>query len=109
MNQLHIASRLGAVLLGALLCITSFAKPGDEVPTATRGTHPVAFDAETKIRQSLVQVALAKEPADLIIRGANGLNGYTLLRMPDQDIVVRGKRIAWGGPTGLWQGPCLDL
>ena len=109
MNQLHIASRLGAVLLGALLCITSFAKPGDEVPTATRVTHPVAFDAETKIRQSLVQVALAKEPADLIIRGANVLNVYTLLWMPDQDIVVRGKRIAWVGPTGQWKGQCSNI
>jgi adenine deaminase len=109
MNQLHIASRLGAVLLGAFLCITSFAKPGDAVPTATRVTHPVAFDAETKIRQSLVQVALAKEPADLIIRGANVLNVYTLLWMPDQDIVVRGKRIAWVGPTGQWKGQCSNI
>src|SRR5258708_13522693 len=99
MNQLPIASRLGAVLLGALLCITSFAKPGDEVPTATRVTHPVAFDAETKIRQSLLQVALAKEPADLIIRGANVLIVYTRLWLPGQDILVRLKRTALALPT----------
>src|SRR3981189_2181464 len=109
MYQSHSASRSGALLLGALLSITSLAKPGDAVPTAPRVTHPISFDAETKIRQSLVQVALAREPADLIIRGANVLNVYTLLWMPDQDIVVRGKRIAWIGPTGQWKGECSNI
>ena len=109
MYQLHIASRSGAMLLGVLLSVTIYAKPGDQVPTATQVTHPVGFDAETKIRQSLVQVALTKEPADLIIRGANVLNVYTLLWMPDQDIVVRGKRIAWVGPTGQWKGECSNI
>ncbi len=74
------------------------------VPTATKVTHPVAFDEETRVRQSLVQVALAREPADLIIRGANVLNVFTLMWMPDTDIVVKGKRIAWVGPTGEWKG-----
>jgi adenine deaminase len=74
------------------------------VATATKVTHPVPFDEETKVRQSLVQVALAKEPADLIIRGANVLNVFTLMWMPDSDIVVKGERIAWVGPSGQWKG-----
>ncbi len=77
---------------------------GAHVPTATKVIHPVAFNEETKIRQSLVQVALAREAADLIIRGANVLNVFTLMWMPDTDIVVKGKRIAWVGPTGQWKG-----
>ena len=79
------------------------------IPTATTVTHPVAFNEETKIRQSLVQVALEKEPADLIIRGANLLNVYTLLWQPDTDIVIKGKRIAWVGPTGQWKGTCPNI
>ncbi len=77
---------------------------GASVATANKVIHPVAFDKETKSRQSLVQVALAKEPADLIIRGADVLNVFTLMWMPDTDIVVKGKRIAWVGPTGQWKG-----
>src|SRR5882672_5134407 len=77
---------------------------GAHVPTATKVIHPVAFNEETKIRQSLVQVALAREAADLIIRGANVLNVFTLMWMPDTDIVVKGKRIAWVGPTGQGKG-----
>ena len=37
---------------------------------------------------------------EIVIRGANVLNVFTLMWMPDTDIVVRGKRIAWVGPTG---------
>src|ERR1019366_4867061 len=89
---------------GAVAAATPPPPPaGASVPTATKVTHPVPFNDETKIRQSLVQVALAREPADLIIRGANVLNVFTLMWMPDTDIVVKGKRIAWVGPTGQWK------
>lgn len=85
------------------------AEPGKDVPTATKVAHPIQFSDETKIRQNLVQVALEREPADLIIRGATVLNVFTLLWEPDQDIVVRGKRIAWVGPSGQWKGTCSNI
>jgi adenine deaminase len=85
------------------------AQPGTEVPTATKVAHPIQFSEETKIRQNLVQVALEREPADLIIRGATVLNVFTLMWDPDQDIVVRGKRIAWVGPSGQWKGKCSNI
>jgi adenine deaminase len=96
------------LLLAALLVgggpANTLARMAPTVPTATRVAHPIVFSAETKIRQSLVQVALGSEPADLLIRGATVLNVYTLQWDPDQDIVVSGKRIAWVGPEGQWKG-----
>ena len=82
---------------------------GVPVPTATSVMHPVAFNEETKIRQELVQVALENAPADLVIRGATVLNVFTATWEPDQDIVVRGKRIAWVGPTGKWKGKVASV
>jgi len=88
-------------LLGLL---AACAMPVLAVPTATQVPHPITFSDETKIRQNLVEVALGREPADLIIRGATVLNVFTLMWEPDQDIVIRGKRIAWVGPAGQWKG-----
>jgi len=67
---------------------------------------PVPFNAEIKLRQQLVAVALGQQPADLIIRGATVLNVHTLQWEPDQDIVIKGPRIAWVGPRGAWPGQC---
>ena len=63
-------------------------------------------DQETLVRQGLVQTALGREPADLIIHGATVLNVFTLSWNPNQDIVVKGQRIAWVGPAGGWKGKC---
>jgi adenine deaminase len=101
------------VFIAALLMVmASSSSPADvapAVPTATRVAQPIAFSEETKIRQSLVQVALGRQPADLVIRGATVLNVYTLQWDPDQDIVVSGKRIAWVGPQGQWKGKYARL
>jgi len=94
----HAARR---ALLGLLAVC---AMPVLAVPTATQVENPITFSDETKIRQNLVEVALGREPADLIIRGATVLNVFTLLWEADQDIVIRGKRIAWVGPAGQWKG-----
>jgi len=59
---------------------------------------------EIVIRQQLVQTALGREAADLVIRGATVLNVHTLTWAPDQDIVVKGQRIAWIGPSNAWNG-----
>lgn len=69
----------------------------------------VPFNAEVKLRQQLVAVALGQASADLIIRGANVLNVYTLQWEPDQDIVIKGPRVAWVGPRGTWPGKCDQI
>jgi adenine deaminase len=101
--------RFGAIVLLLAWCTQVLADAADRVPTATDVAHPIKFNEETRIRQDLVQVALEKEPADLLIRGATVLNVFTLMWEPDQDIVVRGKRIAWVGPSGQWKGKCSNI
>ena len=101
--------RLGALVILAVYCAQVLGAAGGGIPTATQVTHPTAFNDETKIRQNLVQVALGREPADLVIRGATVLNVYTLMWEQNQDIVVRGKRIAWVGPSGQWKGKCSNI
>lgn len=56
------------------------------------------------IRQDLVLVALGKRPADLAIRVGRLLNVHTRLWAIDQEIVVKGRRIAWVGPAGQYKG-----
>ena len=66
--------------------------------------EPFTFDAETKARQKLVLVALARAPADLVIENARVLNVHSLSWMEAQDIVIAESRIAWVGPHGEWEG-----
>ena len=68
-----------------------------------------SLDDEVAIRQQLIQVALAREDADLILRGASTLNVFSSTWMPDQEIVIRGKRIAWVGPSGQWRGNAREI
>ena len=100
--------RLFGLGLAFAACVTPLLA-ADAVPTATKVTHPVAFNEETKTRQDLIQTALGRQPADVIIRGASVLNVYTLQWMDNQDIVVRGKRIAWVGPAGQWKGKATNI
>src|SRR4051812_6564288 len=100
--------RLGVATLAMAICGSPLIA-ADNVPTATKVTHPVAFNEETRTRQDLIQTALGRQTADLIIRGANVLNVYTLMWMENQDIVVRGKRIAWVGPAGQWKGKATSV
>lgn len=74
------------------------------VATATKVEHPIAFSEETRIRQHLLLVALGREPADLVIHGATVLNVFTSMWEANQDIIVKGKRIAWVGPAGGFKG-----
>jgi adenine deaminase len=100
---------VGALVILVAYCTQVLAGAGSEVPTATKVAHPVSFNDETRIRQELVQVALGTQPADLVIRGATVLNVFTLMWEPNQDIVVRGKRVAWVGPSGQWKGKCSNI
>ena len=72
-------------------------------------TLQASLDDEIEIRQQLIQVALAKKDADLILRGATIFNVFSATWMPDQEIVVRGKRIAWVGPSKQWQGSAKEI
>ncbi|NKF22273.1 adenine deaminase [Solimonas sp. C16B3] len=74
-------------------------------------TTPVAhpFGDEVKLRQHLVQVALAREPADRIIRGATVLDVVTREWLPNQDIVIAGERIALVGDAGTWPGQASEI
>jgi adenine deaminase len=89
------AVAVAVLLLGAYAC-------GAETPA-------FQFNVETQTRQELVQVALGRDSADLIIRGANVLNAFTLQWEPDQDIVIKGQRIAWVGPAKTWPGKCENI
>ena len=62
------------------------------------------YSTDAKVRQQLVQVALAREPADTIVRGATVLNVFSGEWEPDQDIVIKGERIAWVGKSKAWPG-----
>lgn len=72
-------------------------------PTAT---DDLLLDAaaEVAIRQDLVLTALGQRPADLAIRVGRLLNVHTRTWEADQEIIVKGRRIAWVGPAGEFQG-----
>lgn len=65
---------------------------------------PIEFSDEIKTRQSLTQVALGRESADLIIQNVTMLNVFTQEWISQQDIVIAHERIAWTGDAGTWQG-----
>ena len=69
--------------------------------------HP--FNEEIVTRQRLVQVALGREQADIILRGATVLNMQTLSWAENWDIVISGERIAWTGPSGEWPGTAHEV
>ena len=61
-------------------------------------------EAEVKLRQQLVQVALGRAPADLVLRVGRLLNVHAAQWLDDWEIVIAGERIAWTGPAGTWRG-----
>ncbi len=60
--------------------------------------------AETILRRDLVQVALAREPADCVLRVGQLFEAATAQWVEDSEIVIRGRRIAFVGPAGAWRG-----
>lgn len=59
---------------------------------------------EVRIRQDLVLTALGKRPADRALRVGRLLDVHTRTWSLDQEIVVKGRRIAWVGPAGRYTG-----
>lgn len=64
----------------------------------------ITADSDVAIRQHLTLVALGKEPADLVIRVGRLLAVHPREWLEDQEIVIKGKRIAWIGPAGTYRG-----
>ncbi|MEJ1961724.1 MAG: adenine deaminase C-terminal domain-containing protein [Gammaproteobacteria bacterium] len=77
--------------------------------TSASAQNAPSFSAETRTRQQLVQVALGRAPADTIIRGATVLNVFTGEWEPNQDIVIKGERIAWVGKAKGWPGKAAQI
>ncbi|SER55513.1 adenine deaminase [Faunimonas pinastri] len=59
---------------------------------------------EISIRQDLTLVALGRRPADLAIRVGRMLSVHSGTWLDDQEIVIKGRRIAWTGPAGTYRG-----
>ena len=59
---------------------------------------------EVIIRQDLTLVALGKRPADFALRVGKLLDVHGRRWHDDQEIVFRGRRIAWVGPAGAYAG-----
>ena len=62
------------------------------------------FSDEIRTRQELILVAKGEAPADLILQGVTLLDVHTGTWKEAWDIVIKGERIAWTGPTGAWTG-----
>ncbi|WP_211213618.1 adenine deaminase [Solimonas variicoloris] len=98
-------SMTAAALLALAGCKAKDASPAPaSVPEKAH-----SFSPEVQIRQHLVQVALGREPADRIIRGATVLDVFTREWLPNQDIVIAGERIAWVGAAGTWPGQAGEV
>jgi adenine deaminase len=73
-------------------------------------TRPALIDinpdsaTEIAIRQQLTLVALGKEPADVALRVGRLLDVATRTWAQDQEIVIKGRRIAYVGPAGSYPG-----
>ena len=59
---------------------------------------------EVRIRQDLVLTALGKRPADKALRVGRFLDVHTRSWREDWEIIIKGRRIAWVGPAGEYQG-----
>jgi adenine deaminase len=63
---------------------------------------------EVAIRQDLVLTALGKRRADRALRVGRLLDVGTRTWLEDQEIVIRGRRIAWVGPAGAYEGEVAE-
>lgn len=59
---------------------------------------------EVRIRQDLTLTALGKRPADRSLRVGRFFDVHTRTWHDDWEIVIKGDRIAWTGPSGQFEG-----
>ncbi len=74
-----------------------------DTPRLPDDLTPTAAD-EGAVRRDLVQVALARKPADRVVRVGRLFEAATRQWLDDQEIVISGRRIAHVGPAGAWSG-----
>ena len=72
------------------------ALPGSLIILIAATSADMRLDEEISTRQTLIQVALARESADLILSGSTVLNVFTSEWQKDQDIVIN-EKIRIGG------------
>lgn len=65
-------------------------------------------DAEIAIRQDLTLVALGRRPADRLIRVGRLLEVHSGVWLADQEVAVKGRRIAYVGPSGSYTGSAAE-
>ncbi|MBW6420684.1 amidohydrolase family protein [Rhizobium sp. XQZ8] len=63
---------------------------------------------EVRIRQDLVLTALGKRPADRLLRVGRLLDVHSRTWLEDQEIVIKGRRIAYVGPAGSYTGEVIE-
>lgn len=59
---------------------------------------------EVLIRQDLTLTALGRRPADRLLRVGKLLDVHSRAWLEDQEIVIKGRRIAYVGPAGSYKG-----
>ena len=64
----------------------------------------IEAEHEIAIRQDLTLTALGKRPADRVLRVGRLLDVHSRSWLADQEIVIKGRRIAYVGPAGSWPG-----
>lgn len=64
----------------------------------------IGAEDEVAIRQDLVLTALGKRPADMVLRVGRLFDVHTRTWRDDQEIAIKGRRIAWTGPAGTFPG-----
>ncbi|MFE0756551.1 adenine deaminase [Inquilinus sp. NPDC058860] len=67
----------------------------------------IGAEDEVAIRQDLVLTALGKRPADTLLRVGRLLDVHTRSWRDDQEIAIKGRRIAWTGPAGSYPGTAM--
>jgi adenine deaminase len=68
----------------------------------------IQADNEIAIRQDLTLVALGKQPADRVLGVGRLLDVHSRTWLPNQEIVVKGRRTAFVGPAGSWTGEAAE-
>lgn len=102
MSMLKERKGVSRLLLSGVIAVLISACSEPENHNTKASLHE--FSPEVQARQHLTQVALGREPADTVIQRVTLLNVFTQEWIPDQDIVIAGKRIAWVGDHGTWPG-----
>jgi adenine deaminase len=70
----------------------------------TSGDLLIEAANEIAVRQDLVLTALGKRPADTALRVGRLLDVHTRAWLQDQEIIIKGRRVAWIGPAGKYTG-----